>query len=64
MVISGNPTGRPINIGRLEKELRLKIENYSNTQPLRKLIHEYHQTLTNYISRLSTQRYYHTGKYI
>ena len=41
--------GRPINIETLEKDLRLKIIDYSNMDPLRDLIREYYDLLSDYV---------------
>lgn len=55
--------GRPINIERLENELRLKIENYSENQPLREKIVGYHLMLLDYISKNGARNFYHTRKF-
>ena len=41
--------GRPINIETLEEKLRLKIEDYSNNEPLRSLIRQYYDLLSDYV---------------
>ena len=41
--------GRPINIETLEDKLRLKIEDYSNNDPLRILIRQYYDLLSDYV---------------
>ncbi|MBX3105408.1 MAG: serine dehydrogenasease [Bacteroidetes bacterium] len=41
--------GRPINIETLESKLRLKIEDYSNNDPLRILIRQYYDLLSDYV---------------
>ncbi|NGX84722.1 serine dehydrogenasease [Aequorivita sp. KMM 9714] len=41
--------GRPINIETLEDKLRLKIEDYSDNEPLRILIRQYYDLLSDYV---------------
>lgn len=41
--------GRPINIETLEEKLRLKIEDYSDNEPLRSLIRQYYDLLSDYV---------------
>ena len=41
--------GRPINIETLEKDLRLKIIDYSNNDDLRDLVREYYDLLSDYV---------------
>jgi hypothetical protein len=55
--------GRPINIQRLEGELRLKIENYSDNAPLRSRVIEYHLMLLDYVSKNGNKNFYHTRKF-
>jgi hypothetical protein len=53
---------RPINIERLEKDLKLKIENYSKTPDLREKILSYHHMLLDYILKNGARNFYHTRK--
>lgn len=41
--------GRPINIETLEKDLRLKIIDYSSNDPVRDLVREYYDLLSDYV---------------
>jgi membrane-bound ClpP family serine protease len=41
--------GRPINIETLEKDLRLKIIDYSNNDAVRDLVREYYDLLSDYV---------------
>ena len=51
--------GRPINIEMLEKELKLKINDFSKLSE-RKLIRDYYELLTSYISKNGIEIYTHT----
>ncbi len=55
--------GRPINIERLETDLRLKIENYSSNKTLRDKVNAYHDMLTDYVSKNNTKNFYHTRRF-
>jgi hypothetical protein len=41
--------GRPININTLDKELKLKIEDYSDNDTIRNLIRSYYELLSDYV---------------
>ncbi|PCJ98005.1 MAG: serine dehydrogenasease [Flavobacteriaceae bacterium] len=56
--------GRPINIEILEKDLRLKIKDYSNNKELRILIREYYDLLSNYVSQMESPIFVQTKCYI
>jgi membrane-bound ClpP family serine protease len=56
--------GRPINIEALEKELKLKIEDYSEKLDLREKIKNYYLLLNDYISRNRLSLFVHTRRFI
>lgn len=56
--------GRPINIETLEKELRLKIEDYSDQQQTRELIRYYYDLFNDYITKNRFPIFVHTRKFI
>lgn len=56
--------GRPINIETLENELRLKIENYSDNDDLKKLIRDYYDLLDDYITNNNLRIFVQTRKFI
>jgi hypothetical protein len=58
-----NSHGRPINIEKL-KELGLKIDDYSSIDPLKSLIRDYYDLLSDYISNNKTPIFVHTRKFI
>jgi hypothetical protein len=53
---------RPINIETLEKELRLKIEDYSN-EPYRNLIRSYYDLLYDFVMKNRSSIFIHTRKF-
>lgn len=55
---------RPINVETLERELRLKIENYSNNVTEKKLIRDYYDLLDDYIRNNSLSIFVQTRKFI
>jgi membrane-bound ClpP family serine protease len=55
---------RPINIDMLEKELKLKIEDYSNKDTLRNIIRSYYDLLSDYVNKNNYPIFIHTRKYI
>jgi len=56
--------GRPINIECLEKDLKLKIEDYSDNEDLRTLIRSYYELLSDYVSKNRFPIFVHTRKFI
>ena len=56
--------GRPINIECLEKELKLKIEDYSNEEYLRNLIRSYYELLSDYVLKNGFRIFVQTRKFI
>ncbi len=56
--------GRPINIDTLEKELRLKIEDYSNMIKESELIRSYYDLLIDYVQKNQFPIFVQTRKYI
>jgi len=56
--------GRSIGISALTHILRLKIEDYSSDKPLTKLIREYNDLICQYISRMNSEMFFHTKKFI
>jgi len=56
--------GRPINIETLEKELKLKIEDYSKNMERRNLIRSYYDLLSDYVIRNKNSIFVHTRKFI
>lgn len=56
--------GRPINIEILEKELKLKIEDYSNVKQTRDLIRSYYGLLSDYIQKNKFAIFVQTRKFI
>jgi len=55
---------RPINIEALEKDLKLKIDNYSNNIQRRDLIRSYYFLLTDYIQKNNLRLFLHTRSFI
>ncbi len=56
--------GRPINIESLEKDLRLKIDDYSRNAKKKKLITSYHAVLDDYIFKNRTSLFLQTKSYL
>lgn len=56
--------GRPINIDTLDKELKLKIEDYSNNDTLRNLIRSYYELLSDYVFKNGIRIFVQTRKFI
>jgi len=56
--------GRPINIETLEKDLKLKIEDYSLNQERRKIIRSYYELLSDYIVHNNYSIFVQTRTYI
>ncbi len=56
--------GRPINIETLEKELKLKIEDYTNEQQIRELIRSYYSLLSDYVQKNKFNIFVQTRKFI
>lgn len=56
--------GRPINIETLEKELKLKIEDYSNTKQIREKIRSYYSLLSDYVQKNKFSIFVQTRKFI
>jgi hypothetical protein len=56
--------GRPINIDILENELKLKIEDYSNKNDIKDLIHQYYSLLSDYVTRNKFPIFVQTRKFI
>ena len=56
--------GRPINIETLERELRLKIEDYSGDAKKRELIRDYYGLLSNYVQDNKLSIFVQTRKFI
>ena len=54
--------GRPINIEILEKQLRLKIDDYSNDATMREIIRSYHTLSVDYIKKNDIVIFIHTRK--
>ena len=55
---------RPINIETLEKEMKLKIEDYSHQKTIRELIRSYYSLLSDYLTKNKTTIFVHTRKFI
>lgn len=55
--------GRPINIEAL-KELRLEIDDYSNDDDRRKLIRDYYELVSDYVTTRGFRIFVHTRKFI
>jgi membrane-bound ClpP family serine protease len=55
--------GRPINCETL-KEMGLKIEDFSKTEPLRGLIREYYELLSDFVKANNLPIFVHTRKFI
>lgn len=55
--------GRMIGINKLEKVLKLKIENYSKNDKLRKKIRSYNDMIVDYISKYKFPFFLHSKKY-
>jgi membrane-bound ClpP family serine protease len=58
-----NSHGRPINIEKL-REIGLKIDNYSDITPLRLMIREYNDLLSDYIDANKIPIFVHTRNFI
>lgn len=56
--------GLPINIETLEKELKLKIEDYSNTKQIREKIRSYYSLLSDYVQKNKFSIFVQTRKFI
>jgi hypothetical protein len=56
--------GRPINIEILEKELKLKIIDYSAENSLREIIRSYYELLNDYVHKNNFPTFIHTRKFI
>jgi hypothetical protein len=56
--------GRPINIETLEKELKLKIEDYSNEKQIREAIRSYYGLLSDYVQKNKFSIFVQTRKFI
>ncbi len=56
--------GRPINIETLEKDLRLKIEDYSEKNELQTLIREYYDLMSDYANQLNNSIFVQTKCFI
>ena len=56
--------GRPINIEILEKELKLKIEDYSDNEIRRELIRSYYKLLSDYIIKNNFKIFVQTRNFI
>lgn len=56
--------GRPINIETLEKELKLKIEDYSKDLDFRNTIRTYYTLSSDYVRKNNIQIFIHTKNYI
>jgi hypothetical protein len=56
--------GRPININTLVKDLRLKIEDYSDKRNEQELIRNYYLLLTDYIGKIRLKFFLHTRSFI
>lgn len=56
--------GRPINIQILEKELKLKIEDYSKESEMRSKIRSYYSMSSDYSQRYKRGAFVHTRKFI
>ncbi len=55
--------GRPINIDCLENDLRLKIEDYSQNETLRKMIREYYELFSDYVLKNGFPIFVQTRKF-
>ena len=55
--------GRPINIDCLENDLRLKIEDYSKNESLRKIIREYYELFSDYVLKNGFPIFVQTRKF-
>lgn len=56
--------GRPINVETLEKDLRLKIIDYSTDNVLRTHIREYYDLLSDYVNQLKVPIFVQTKCFI
>ena len=56
--------GRPINLQTLEKELKLKIEDYGNNKPMQSLIRSYYELLLDYVQKNGMTIFVHTRRFI
>jgi hypothetical protein len=56
--------GRSIGVAALTHILRLKIEDYSSTPELTKLIRDYNDLICQYIARNGGEMFFHTKKFI
>lgn len=55
---------RPINIETLEKELKLKIEDYSNEKQIREIIRSYYGLLSDYVQKNKFSIFVQTKKFV
>lgn len=56
--------GRPINIETLEKELKLRIEDYSNEKQIREKIRSYYGLLSDYVQKNKFSIFVQTRKFV
>jgi len=56
--------GRPINIETLERELKLKIEDYSDNDILRNQIRNYYELLSDFVNKNGFRIFVQTRKFI
>jgi len=56
--------GRPINTEILEQELKLKIEDYSNSNNIRDIVRSYYGLLSDYIAKNNINIFIQTRKFI
>ncbi len=56
--------GRPINIETLEKELKLKIEDYSDNEIRRELIRSYYKLLSDFVQKNNFKIFVQTRNFI
>jgi hypothetical protein len=56
--------GRPINLQTLEKELKLKIEDYGNNKPMQLLIRSYYELLLDYVQKNGMTIFVQTRRFI
>ncbi len=55
--------GRPINVAAL-KELRLKIDDYSDSEARRNLIRDYYELISDYVNSKGFPNFVHTRNFI
>jgi len=48
----------------LEKELKLKIEDYGNNKPMQSLIRSYYELLLGYVQKNGMTIFVHTRRFI